>query len=151
MMGYPGFGGYWAPPYDMPMMPPPQSDSAPSTRQTNSVEPSSDPPDAAAASIYSLVEIFMDSLALRHPQCNLDGIRMFFTSNDYFHIDKVLGLTQDEIMKLGFRITVAKARFILNQVDDEMRCVEHEVVARGERSMCALSSLSSIHYLLPFT
>ena len=68
----------------------------------------------------------MDSLALRHPQRNLDGIGMFFMSNDYFHIDKVLGLTQDEIMKLGFGITVGKARFILNQVDDEMRRVERE-------------------------
>jgi hypothetical protein len=108
------------------MMPPPQLDSAPSTRRTNSAEPFSDPPDAAAASIYPLIETFMESLALRHPQCNLDGIGMSFTSNDYFHIDEVLGLTQDEVMKLGFGITVGKARFILNQVDDGMRRVERE-------------------------
>jgi hypothetical protein len=92
MMGYPGFGSFWAPPYGMPPMMPPQSDSAPSSCQTNSVEPSSDPPDAAAASIYPLIETFMESLVLQHPQRNLDGIGMFFMSNDYFHIDKVLGL-----------------------------------------------------------
>jgi hypothetical protein len=97
-----GFGGFWAPPYGMPPMMPPQSDSAPSTCRTNSVEPSSDPPDAAAASIYPLIETFMESLVLWHPQRNLDGIGMFFMSNDYFHIDGVLGLTQDEVMKLGF-------------------------------------------------
>jgi hypothetical protein len=135
MMGYPGFGGFWAPPYGMPpMMPPLQSDSATSTRRTNSAEPSSDPPDAAAARIYPLIETFMESLALRHPQRNLDGIGMFFTFNDYFHIDEVLGLTQGEVMKLGFGITVGKARFILNQVDDEMHeagCKRRKVRVRA--------------------
>jgi hypothetical protein len=75
----------------------------------------------------------MELLALQHPQGNLDGIGMFFMSNDYFHIDEVLGLTQDEVMKLGFGITVSKARFILNQVDDEMRRVEREAGCKRRR------------------
>ena len=128
-MGYPSFGSFWAPPYGMPpMMPPPQWDSAPSTHQTNSAEPSSDPPDAATVSIYSPIETFMESLALRHPQCNLDGIGIFFMSSGCFHID--------EVMKLLFGITVGKARFILNQVDDEIRHVEREAGCK-RRNVCA--------------
>jgi hypothetical protein len=68
----------------------------------------------------------MDSLVQKHPEHNIEDLGMFFSANDYLYIDEILGLTKDEVMGLGFGITAGKARFILKQVDDEMRRVERD-------------------------
>jgi len=127
-MPFAGYGGGFWHPYGMPMMPPSQlqQPASSSSSQTGPMEPSSDPPDDAAQSIYPRITNFVDSLAQKHPERNIEGLGMFFSVNDYLYIDEILDLTKDEVMGLGFGITVGKAKFILKQVDDEMRRVERD-------------------------
>jgi hypothetical protein len=89
------------------------------------MEPSNDPPDNTAQSIYPQITNFMDSLTEKHPERNIEGLGTSFSVDDYLYINEILDLTKDEVMGLGFGITAGKAKFILKQVDDEMCCVEH--------------------------
>jgi hypothetical protein len=127
---YNGYG--WAPQYSgmmMALLPAAYSAAAPS-----SIQPSSDPPDAAAANLYPLITDFLGTLQLQHPHRNLQAIIPNFCFNDYFHIDELASFSKEDLMGVEFGMTGGNARFLLDQIDDEMRHFERASGLKRKRA-----------------
>jgi len=96
--------------------------SAPTTpvRSLSPIQPSSDPPDFTATNPYPLISDFIATLQLQHPHRSLFGTSTAFATNDYFHIDEVILFLKEELMGTGFNMSGGNAKFLLDQVDNEM-------------------------------
>jgi hypothetical protein len=131
MMPFAGYG--WLPGYSMmaPSMPLHTTPARPSTPEP---VPSSDPPDVTSNNPYPLISDFITQLQLQHPLRMLTDSIFTFTSNDYFYIDEVIALTKEELMGPEFKLSGGNAKFILGQVDDETRRIEHVTGRRRRRA-----------------
>lgn len=123
--------GSWPPPpppYGMPVMSqaiPRQNVPTTPKRICSPVEPSSDPPDPNVPHPYPLIEDFFNGLDVLQPVRHITYNVCCFAANDYYYIDELLQLTKAELMADGFGYTAGNAKFILEQVDYEMRRIEH--------------------------
>lgn len=89
------------------------------------MDPSSDPPEFGAESPYAGTIQFIDSLSLRHPLRDFDRVTPLLIHNGYLHIDEVLqGVTKDELTGGEYALTGGNAKFLLDQIDDEMKRTE---------------------------
>jgi hypothetical protein len=122
-----GWGGHAYPPPLGPLITqhtPPTPAVAPAPLATQML-PSSDPPDITAVNRYPTISDFIAALQPQHPHRNLRGLTATFALHDYFFIDEIMSFTKSELMGDGFHLSGGNAKFLLQQVDDEMRRVEH--------------------------
>jgi hypothetical protein len=132
--GYP-YGYGWGQPYGM--MPHPMLPAPIAPVRSLSLGPSSDPPDFAAKNPYPLISDFIATLQLQHPHRNLFGTSAAFAVNDYFNIDEVISFSKEELMGTGFEMSGGSAKFLLTQVDNEMRRVERAMGVKRRRTQGA--------------
>jgi hypothetical protein len=116
-----GWGGHAYPPPLGPLITQPTPTPAPLATQ---MPPSSDPPDITAVNRYPRISDFIAALQPQHPHRNLGGLTETFAMHDYFFVDEIISFTRGELMGEGFHLSGGNAKFLLQQVDDEMRRVE---------------------------
>ncbi|KAH7910155.1 hypothetical protein BJ138DRAFT_1009461, partial [Hygrophoropsis aurantiaca] len=109
---------YGVPPAAMPIVP------APTRTPDRRAAFSSSPPDRGDATAYPSVDDFLTILHIRHPRRGLNAYVDTFNKADFYDIDELVDLSEEQLSGPEFLLSAGNARFLLKEVKAEMRKVD---------------------------
>lgn len=86
--------------------------------------PSSDPADQDDTVQYRFIRDFLSDLSHKHPQRGLVLYGPNFDLMDYYHVDELARMSQEDLTGSDFQMTVGNAKFVISEAKAEVKRVD---------------------------
>lgn len=86
--------------------------------------PSSDPADQDGAIEHRSIRNFLFDLGSKHPQRGLAAYEANFNLMDYYHVDELANMAQEDLTGRDFSMTPGNAKFIISEAKVEVKRAE---------------------------
>jgi hypothetical protein len=86
--------------------------------------PSSDPPEYENTIEYPMISDFLVTLNNKYPKCALVAYHNNFELMDYYYIDELVQMAEEDLTGTDFCMTSGNAKFLLREAREEVRRLE---------------------------